>query len=1309
MKNTSKKKVCMILILLLLAASGVFFIWMKIKPTKIALVNFSGWKTAAMFDTVPGGFVQVDRVEWDDRIGETLAKYDVILFQGMGMTVNEKQKESVEKLKSRGIHLYVHQDSRVESQFGTVSPARKREIAGYFSNSSRENYRRLWNYLRYEVDGKRLFASKPEAPRILPADALFHTKSEALFQKYSDYLAYYKKNGHYKAGAQTVVLIIPGDGGAARGEPGYLTDIIQSLESHGLNVVGISGSAKRLTFLKEISPDLAVFFPHGRLGDESGLETLEFLKKRNIPLLCPVKIYKTMDVYTADQRGMIGGMLTQSVVIPEVDGGTTPWVLTALNRDERGIEDLRTLPDRMEKFSQLVLNHLKLKRKKNFDKRIAVFFYKEPGRNALHASGMEVADSLLNLLRRLKAEGYDTGDLPENPVKLIESIQREAANFGSYAEGEISKFAARKETEFLAAEDFQKFRKAAFPEKLIQDQDKQYGPFPGKYMAAVRDGKTGLVVGRLKFGKIVLLPQPLSGIGDDASKIVHGTQKAPPYPYAAAYLWTRFAFKADAMMHFGTHGSLEFTPARMVGLLEDDWPEALVGPVPHYYLYVVNNIGEAYAAKRRSYATMIDHLTAPFMSAGLSGDLARLDECLHSLDTADNPELGAEYRRSIETLAKKLNLVEDLKLELPLTEAGQERIHNHLHEISEQKVARGLYVIGRPYSKEAADETALLMTVDDLAVRRFDSDLAAGKVTEAKRDDLHFFSKNYLDPVRKQIADALAKGDSARSLAPNAFAARDALRTSTPAELDSIVNAFRGGYIPPGMGGSPILNPDTVPTGRNMYGIDPERTPTRESFAVGKRLGEALIEAKRKSTGKYPRKVAFTLWGGEFVRTQGTTLGEIFFLLGVEPIWDSRGRVKSVRLIPAEKLGRPRIDVAVQTSGVFRGIAAGRMILIDRAVRMASAAAETEALPNFVKANSLDAQKRMIKEGLSPQQAKEFADVRIFGSINNGFGTGVRAQVEDSGRWNDRSEISDRYFKNMGTIYTEKYWNEHSPAAFRAALANTDAIVQSRSSSTSGPLSIDDIYQFMGGLSLAVKTVNGKEADAYFNDLRYSGRSKIQDLSEAAMVEARSTVLNPKFLKEMMKEGQTSANNFAKTIRNSFAWEALRPEMLKDHLWEDYKGVFVDDKLNLGMRDFFNKKNPYALEEITAVMLETIRKGFWKADAKTIKQLAALHAELIRDHGAGCSGFVCDNAPLRKFIGSQIENPEIRKNYDRTISDVRSAPSSKVSGMKLKEQTVKKTNSDLNRNRPALLFIAGIVLLAAAAIVLGNRRKKNSL
>lgn len=1292
--------------LLFLLVAGGWALWRNMAPTRIALVNFSGYKTAPMFDTVPEWFFRVETVEWNDAIGRTLRNFDLILFQGMGMSVSETQKAAIEELQSRGIPLYVHQDSRPDCRFGTLPREQRETVAGYFANGSRENYRRLWHYLRYEIDGKRLFAPKPEPPRILPADALFHTAPEALFQSKEAYFNYYRKAGKFHPGAPTVALVIPGDGGAARGEPGYLTDIIQALEARKLNVVGISGNAKRLDFLKEISPDLVIYLPHGRLTDEKAEEAVAFLRKRNIPLLCPIKVYRTLEQYDADPRGLSGGMLSQSVTVPELDGGAVPFLLTALRRDERGIEEQWAIPERLEKFALLVENYLNLKRKKNFDKRIAIFFYKEPGQNALHASGLEVAESLLSLLRRLKQEGYDTGPLPENPAQLIAAIQREAAVFGAYAEGEIHRFAAREETEFLPLELFEELRKKAFPASLIADQERLYGPPPGRYMATVRDGKSGLVVGRLTFGKVTLLPQPLSGIGGDASKIVHGTKEAPPYPYAAAYLWSRFVFRADAMLHFGTHGSLEFTPARMIGLLDDDWPDALTGPVPHYYLYVINNIGEALAAKRRSYATLIGHLTAPFMNAGLSGELASLDGKLHAIESADNPMLAAEYRRSAGELAEKLGIVKDLKLPLPLTDDGLERLHNHLHEISESKVARGMYVLGRPYSRQELDETALLMTVDDLAARNFEADLAAGKVAEEKRENQRFYDEHYLAPARARISAALAKGDAGRREAPDTFAARDALALSTRAELDALVNALRGGFIAPGPGGSPVLNPDTVPTGRNLYGIDPERTPTRESFAVGRRLGEALIESRLRATGKYPRKVAFSLWGGEFIRTQGTTLGEILFLLGVEPVWDSRGRVRSVRLIPAEKLGRPRIDVAVQTSGQFRGIAASRMILIDRAVRMAARAAEIESAPNFVQANSRDAEKRMIAEGLSPERAKELADARIFGRINNGFGTGVREQVEDSGRWNERAELADHYFENMGTIYTENHWNEHVPAAFRAALANTDAIIHSRSSSSSGPLSLDDIYQFMGGLSLAVKTVNGQEADAFFNDLRNSGRAKIQELGEAAMVEARSTLLNPNYLREMMAEGQTAANNFAKTVRNSFAWEALRPEMLSDHLWEEYKQTFVDDRYRLGMRDYFKKKNPYALEEITAVMLETARKGFWKADPATVKQLAELHAELVRDHGPGCSGFVCDNAPLRKFIGGKLVSPEAKQSYEKSISSIRTAAASpQVTGMTLKEEK-RELKEEERTGRTAVTALLAVVAVAAAALWLGHRRNR---
>ena len=474
---------------------------------------------------------------------------------------------------------------------------------------------------------------------------------------------------------------------------------------------------------------------------------------------------------------------------------------------------------------------------------------------------------------------------------------------------------------------------------------------------------------------------------------------------------------------------------------------------------------------------------------------------------------------------------------------------------------------------------------------------------------------------------------------------RQALIDSTRRELESVVNAFSGGYLFPSPGGDPVGNPDTIPTGRNLYGIDPERTPTRESYAVGRKLGQALIEAKLRKTGKYPKKAAFTLWGGEFIRGQGTNIGEIFFLLGVEPVWDSRGRVQDVRLIPDSELKRPRIDVLVQTSGQFRGAATSRMRLIDKAVKLAAEAPAGE-FGNYVREGSDAAVRTMIEGGMSPEQARSLRNARIFGGVNGNFGTGVTGLVQAGDRWEDSKVIADLYLNNMGALYTDEHWGESVPGVFRAAMQNTDTVIQPRSSNSWGPLSLDHVYEFMGGVNLAIRNVTGKEPDAYFNDLRTPGRAKIQDAEEAAMVEARSTVLNPKYIREMMEEGPGAAGTFAEVFRNSYGWKVMKPDMLKDHLFDEYKAVYIDDKLKLNMREYFEKKNPAALQEMTAVLMETARKGLWKTDAATLKQIAQLHAELVRKFGPGCSGFVCNNAKLREFIARNLADQPLGADAD---------------------------------------------------------------
>ncbi len=1370
---------------LLIAAAVAITVWREyVSPTRIAFVNYPEYVLAPLLDQEINPSIEVTPLKWTEQSGDELKNFDAVIFFGMGLHFTERQRKLLSGFRKP---LYVTASTRQETGLCTLTGEQLSMIGDYLGNGGRENFRRMLNYIRCELDGKRFRVEPVEPAKEVLRAAFFHVAEDSAFKTYKEYLAYYRSIGKYNPANPTVCLL-SGNGG------GDLESVISSLEKKNINVVAANGMGRLVEMVDEVNPDLVIYQPHGRISYDDPAAAVRLFRERNIPLFCPIKVNQPYEEYLRDQRGMTGGMLSQSVTMPELDGGTVPFVLSALFRNERGLYEFRTIPDRLERFSELVRKTLDLRRKANKDKKIAIIYYKEPGKNALTAGGLEVGDSLFNTLKYLQKQGFTTGPLPDDPEQLMKEIQENAAVFGSYAEGAIREFMQRSRVEVITPEQYLGWVKKAMPEDLYATVTERYGAFPGNSFAA----DDGMVLGRLQFGNIVLMPQSLPGSASDGDdgRLVHGIRQAPPHTYLATYLWIRYGFRADALIHFGTHGSLEFTPWKQVALSSHDWPDVLIGEMPHYYLYVINNIGEALIARRRSYATMVSHLTAPFMNSGSYGPQEQLDEKIRHWETAENEMLKAEYAKSILELVKKEKF--DLEVKFSpgfaagkLTGEDLELLHNHLHEISNTKVNRGMYVIGRPYSDAEADETARLMMVDTVADKLFTMALEKGEAREDQKLDNIFYEKNFLVPARERIERAFSdpeafrapvsagvpgapagmeaspeelkgmldsgklpdgrdmppamaeavklmmprpdreggerrKNGSARMKQPvpppelEAVKVRGELLRSTEEELRSLVNALSGGYLSPSPGGDPVGNPDTVPTGRNLYGIDPERTPTRESYAVGRQLGQALIDEKLSSTGKYPEKVAFTLWGGEFIRTQGSDIGEIFFLLGVEPVWDSRGRVQDVRLIPSAGLKRPRIDVVVQTSGQFRGAATSRMRLIDKAVRLAAADGEGE-YGNRVARGSLDAVRALIASGMSPEEARKFADARIFGGVNGNFGTGVTGMVQSGDRWDDSAVIADLYLNNMGALYTEEHWGEQVPGVFRAALSNTDTVVQSRSSNSWGPLSLDHVYEFTGGINLAVRNVTGREPDAYFNDQRTPGRPRVQEAGQAAMVEARSTLLNPKYIKEMMQEGPSAAGTFAEAFRNTYGWEVMKPEMIRDHLWEEYKSVYLDDSLNLGIREFFESENPYALQEMTGVMLETVRKGLWKADPATVRQIAETHAKLVGKFGAGCSGFVCGNAKLREMIQNQIDNESLRRNYRDEIEKVLNPPAGpgkkkdakieEVSGQTLKEEKIEPpVPRETGENRvAALTAIGGIVLAALLSIVIGNRLRRRKI
>ncbi|MFT4025026.1 MAG: cobaltochelatase subunit CobN, partial [Flavihumibacter sp.] len=490
-----------------------------------------------------------------------------------------------------------------------------------------------------------------------------------------------------------------------------------------------------------------------------------------------------------------------------------------------------------------------------------------------------------------------------------------------------------------------------------------------------------------------------------------------------------------------------------------------------------------------------------------------------------------------------------------------------------------------------------------------------------------------------------------------------------------------------------------------------------EAWEVGKMQVRSMLEKHRQEHGgAYPKKVAFTLWAGDFIQTEGAMLAQVFYLLGIEPVRDAFGRVADVRLIPAATLGRPRVDVVVQTSGQLRDLAASRLELINKAVAMA---AEADDADNPVKAGAGLAEKMLKEKGFSPREARELSTLRVFGGVNGSYGTGITGMVEKGDSWESRSELAKTYLHNMGALYNDdKHWADFKEGVFEAALQNTEVIMQPRSSNTWGALSLDHVYEFAGGLNMTVHEVTGNEPSVYFSDSRNPSHPRVQELKEAIWVEARSTVLNPKYVAELLKGGASSAEVFAETFRNTYSWNVMKPGAIDAALWNELHETYVHDKLHLGVKTFFDRENPYALQELTAVMLETARKGLWKPTDKQLQEITDLHLSEMKNHGAGCSGFVCGNAALNKYVADRLQGTA-RADYEASLKAAKEAQAS-ASGAAGKSTVLKKVDEKTNeqhnktdRETSALsgarwLLIGAALLVLVSLLVLYIRKKNNA-
>ena len=1450
-----KKKHIFLALLAVIVLGGLakaYSAW--VGTTRIAFLNYQAIALGQISHANDNAMIKLSEITTDDF--DHLDDYDMIIVNGMGLRIDENQRKQLEEASYK-VPTLTHAATNPANNIVSVDNFDADYLMQYIENGSKKNYHSMLAYIRKFIDGKKFMAPEPERVDERPNYLLTHfdpkdEKGDELgFNSIREYNAFLAKNGLYKEGAPTILLT---------GFMGAAPDMEKAFEKKGFMVYRINQLQSFIAghHADSIQANAVVNMAHGRLGDYF----VEFLKQKNIPLFSPLNINRLTTDWENDKQGMNGGFMSQSIVTPEIDGAIRPYVVFGQRINKEGLQEVYGIPDRMESFVESVQGYVNLKNKKNSSKRIAIFYFKGPGQNALTASGMEVVPSLYNLLVRLKNEGYNVGKLPANPQELAKMIQAQGAVFGTYAEGAYTQFLQSGHPALVTAQQFAGWTQKALSKKMIKEMNQLYGSFPGKYMVT-DDGK--LAVARLQFGNVALLPQVMAGVGGDSFKIVHGTDQAPPYTYVASYLWARYGFSADALIHFGTHGSLEYTPRKQVALGSNDWSDRLIGVVPHLYIYTIGNVGEAMIAKRRTYAQTQSYLTPPFKESELRQTYKQLSDAIQSYEK----KASAEQSLKVKALTVKMGIARELGLDAkqmnkPYSADEIARVENYAEELANEKITGKLYTLGVPYDNDDVRTSVYAMATDPIAYGMLAVDKLKGRAQEGVEKHKQLFDRLYLskarntvtqllgsasvsdeyicryvgitpaelqmarkveamqaapDPIQMmmQMADQMGGAKEAKpkrvdhrtvselraakvshkkkvpqmsreafekmeqtghfpdkmmeaikkgqkwyqedlkkakmakagkgkasqksskdkgmmmSKAPkytrqqihlaqaittvehalqNVGKYSEALRQSPLNEMSSLMNALNGGFTAPSPGGDLIVNPNTLPTGRNLFSINVENTPSEDAWEKAKELCDNTIKMYcERHKGEYPRKVSYTLWSSEFIETEGATIAQILYMLGVEPVRDAFGRVTDLRLIPSKQLGRPRIDVVVQTSGQLRDLAASRLFLINKAIEMA-ANAKGDKYDNLVKAGVTESERVLVEKGMSPKEAREVSMYRVFGGVNGNYGTGIQEMVTAGDRWDKESQIAEVYMNNMGAFYgDEKNWETVRKAAFEAALTRTDVVVQPRQSNTWGALSLDHVYEFMGGMNLAVRNVTGKDPDAYLADYRNHSNMRMQEVKEAIGIEGRTTIFNPAYIKEKMKGGASSASTFAEIVTNTYGWNVMKPKAIDKEMWDEIYNVYVKDKYHLGTKEFFDKQNPAALMEMTAVMMESARKGMWKATPQQLKDIAKLHTETVNKYKPSCSGFVCDNAKLRNYIASKTDAASA-KEYQQNVEQIRDAEAAKNSsdkGMVMKKETL---NEETQKTTTVVSgIVVGVIVIVAfvvLAVYLRRRRKMMS-
>ncbi|MGW1321077.1 cobaltochelatase subunit CobN [Streptomyces antibioticus] len=949
----------------------------------------------------------------------------------------------------------------------------------------------------------------------------------------------------------------------------------------------------------------------------------------DVPILQALCLTSSRSDWDAGDEGVSPLDAASQIAVPEFDGRliTVPFSFKEIDAD--GLPAYVADPERAARVAGIAVRHARLRHIPAADKRLALVLSAYPTKHSRigNAVGLDTPASAVALLRRLRDEGYDFGgaDVPGLASGDGDELIRALIEAGGHDQEWLTEEQLARNPVRIPAADYRRWF-AGLPEELRTAVEQHWGPAPGEmFVDRSRNPEGDIVLAALRFENLLILIQPPRGFGENPIAIYHDPDLPPSHHYLAAYRWIAASaadggFGADAMIHLGKHGNLEWLPGKNAGLSAACGPDAALGDLPLIYPFLVNDPGEGTQAKRRVHATLVDHLVPPMARADSYGDIARLEQLLdeYAQISAMDPAKLPAIRAQIWTLIQAARLDHDLGLDDRPDDDGFDDFLLHvdgwLCEVKDAQIRDGLHVLGSPPA--GADRVNLVLAIlrarqiwggttalpglrealglDESAATRTTADEAEAKARALveRMEELGWDPDSVPDEHGEQVAAVLE------------FAAREVVPrlAATTAELHHTLHALNGGFVPAGPSGSPLRGlVNVLPTGRNFYSVDPKAVPSRLAWETGQALADSLLERYRTDNGEWPTSVGLSLWGTSAMRTAGDDVAEALALLGVRPVWDDASRrVTGLEAVPHEELGRPRIDVTLRISGFFRDAFPHTIGLLDDAVRLA-ASLDEPAEVNHVRAH--------VQADLAEHGDERRATTRIFGSRPGTYGAGL-LQLIDSRDWRTDADLAEVYTVWGGYAYGRELdgrpaRDEMETAYKRIAVAakNTDTREHDIADS-------DDYFQYHGGMVATVRALRGTAPEAYIGDSTRPETVRTRTLVEETSRVFRARVVNPKWIEAMRRHGYKGAFELAATVDYLFGYDATTG-VVADWMYDKLTETYVLDPTN---REFLQEANPWALHGIAERLLEAESRGMWaKPDPAVLEELRRVFLETEGD------------------------------------------------------------------------------------------------